>query len=116
MSGSHGGKYEDDCLLGCCAISLVEVHRRLRGARCLHHQAIITRRNIPEDIMTREVQSRTNRKTEIRAGGYVIRLNGVPHWSQTVSIQWVVEQRFWLTLVVGGWWYFEVIYFLIVGG
>jgi hypothetical protein len=29
---------EDDCLLGCCACSLVEVYRRFRDICCLHHQ------------------------------------------------------------------------------
>jgi hypothetical protein len=24
ISGSHGGEYEDDCLLGCCAVQYVE--------------------------------------------------------------------------------------------
>jgi hypothetical protein len=35
ISGSHGGEYEDGCLLGCCA-----VYRSYRGACSLHHQAI----------------------------------------------------------------------------
>jgi hypothetical protein len=35
ISGSHSGKYEDDCLLG---YSLVEVCRLFRGAYYLHHR------------------------------------------------------------------------------
>jgi hypothetical protein len=31
-SGSHGGEYEDNGLLGCKPCSLVEVDRRFRGA------------------------------------------------------------------------------------
>jgi hypothetical protein len=39
ISGSYGGEYEDDCLLGCCApCSVVGVYRRFRGVYCLHHQ------------------------------------------------------------------------------
>jgi hypothetical protein len=36
--GSHGGEYEDGCLLGCSACSLVEVCQRFRGPCCLHNQ------------------------------------------------------------------------------
>jgi hypothetical protein len=37
ISGSHGGKYEDDSLLGLVPCSLVAVDRRFRGTYCLHH-------------------------------------------------------------------------------
>jgi hypothetical protein len=39
ISGSDGGEYEDDCLLGCCVCSLVEVYRRFRGA-CLTRRPV----------------------------------------------------------------------------
>jgi hypothetical protein len=32
ISGSHDGKYEDDCLLGYFACSLLEIDRRFGGA------------------------------------------------------------------------------------
>jgi hypothetical protein len=47
--------HEDGCLLGCSAISLVEVYQRFRGPSCLHHQGDsshfyqTTRRYNPED-------------------------------------------------------------------
>jgi hypothetical protein len=34
ISGSHGGEYEDNCLLG---YYTVKIDRRFRGAYCLHH-------------------------------------------------------------------------------
>jgi hypothetical protein len=40
-SGSHGGEYEDNSLLGCKPCSLVEVDRRFRGAYFLHHPDVI---------------------------------------------------------------------------
>jgi hypothetical protein len=49
VSGPHGVEYEDGCLLGCCAVSLVEIGRRFRDAYCLHHQRHTTRHNIPEE-------------------------------------------------------------------
>jgi hypothetical protein len=43
--GSHGGEYEDDCLLGCrTPCSLIEVYRRFRGSCCLHDVALQPRR------------------------------------------------------------------------
>jgi hypothetical protein len=36
VGGNHNAK--DGGLLGCCAISLVEVYRRFRSVCCLHHQ------------------------------------------------------------------------------
>jgi hypothetical protein len=38
ISGSHGGNYEDSCILTCCAASLFEIDRRFRGAYRFHHQ------------------------------------------------------------------------------
>jgi hypothetical protein len=38
ISGSHGGAYEDDSLLGIAPCSFVEVDRRFRGAYCLYCQ------------------------------------------------------------------------------
>jgi hypothetical protein len=37
ISGSRGGKYDDDCLLDVAPCSLVEVNQRLRGTCCRHH-------------------------------------------------------------------------------
>jgi hypothetical protein len=34
VSGSHGGEYEDDCVLGCCVCSLLQIYRSFRGASC----------------------------------------------------------------------------------
>jgi hypothetical protein len=36
ISGSHGDKYEDECLLGYSACSLFGVDRRFRDVYCLH--------------------------------------------------------------------------------
>jgi hypothetical protein len=39
ISGSQGGKYEDDDSQVIAPRSLVEVYRRFRGACCLHHDS-----------------------------------------------------------------------------
>jgi hypothetical protein len=60
ISGSHGGEYEDDCLLGCCApCSLVEVYQRasiirlialmMEAASASETFYQTTRRDNPED-------------------------------------------------------------------
>jgi hypothetical protein len=38
ISGSHGDKYEDNCLTDVEACSLIYTDRRFRGFYCLHHQ------------------------------------------------------------------------------
>jgi hypothetical protein len=35
ISGSHGGEYEDDCLVGCCAV--YSGRNRLTFRKCCHH-------------------------------------------------------------------------------
>jgi hypothetical protein len=45
MSGSHGGEYEDDRLLGCCAM-MVETVGTFETSVNFYK---ITRRSIPED-------------------------------------------------------------------
>jgi hypothetical protein len=45
ISSSHGGEYEDDCLLGCCGPD-VEATSTSETSVILYQ---ITRRNIPED-------------------------------------------------------------------
>jgi hypothetical protein len=37
ISGSHGGEYDEGCLLG-CAVYLVEAYRRFRGICCFHRK------------------------------------------------------------------------------
>jgi hypothetical protein len=38
ISGSHGGEYEDDCLLGCCAVWSGRSLLTFQRCFCLHHQ------------------------------------------------------------------------------
>jgi hypothetical protein len=38
ISGSHGRDYEYESFWDVAPCSLVQVHRRFRGAQCLHHQ------------------------------------------------------------------------------
>jgi hypothetical protein len=37
-SSSHGGEYEDDCLLGCCAVQSGRNLPKFQRFWCLHHQ------------------------------------------------------------------------------
>jgi hypothetical protein len=53
ISGSHGGEYEEDCLLDIAPCSLAEVYRRFRGACCLHHQGLMIEALKRRSISTR---------------------------------------------------------------